>query len=325
VEVVTLEGEEAILLIERVGVLRGSAEVEVVPKVAGRIQRVIAVRGQKVARGDVLAVIEQADYVDGLQQAQAGLAVAEANLVQAELNIARQRALFDEGIASDAALEAAESAYRVASAGVRQAQAAFEIAERALGDTRIVSPLEGYVADRMVEVGTFVSPPVAAYSVVALDPLEMVCLVTDQDISRVEIGATADIDVKALPDRRFKGRVTEVSVATDRTSGGFPVTVSVPNPDGILKDGMTAIVDLHVGRQPGAIVVSPDVLIERGGQWYAYVVKDSVAESRRVTPGDWVTGGVIVEDGLEEGDALVVKGQAYLDTGTRVKVEEVGS
>ncbi len=325
VEVVTLRAETTELRLERPGVLRGSSEVEVVPKVAGRIQEVRVGIGQRVKRGDVLAVIEQADYLDGLQQAQAGVAVAEANLVQAELNVERQRKLFEEEIASDAALEAAESAYRVAVAGLRQAQAAMEIAGRQVNDTRIISPLDGFVAARMVEVGTFVLPPVVAYTVVSLDPMEILISVTDRDISRIRLRAPADVHVYALEGRVFSGRVSEVSVAADRTSGSFPVTIRIPNPDGILRDGMTAQAAIHVGERESAIVVSPDVLIERGGQWFAYVVRDTVAESRRVTPGEWVAGGVIVEEGLSAGERLVVKGQAYLDTGTRVRVEEVGS
>lgn len=325
VEVVTLKAETAILRIERVGVLRGSAEVEVVPKVAGRIQEVLVLRGQRVRKGDVLAVIEQADYLDGLEQARAGLAVAEANLLQAELNVKRQRKLFDEGIASDAVLEGAESTYEVAKAGVRQARAAVGIAERQVGDTRIVSPLDGFVSAAMVEVGTFVSPPTVAFNVVALDPMEIQVAVTDRDIVRVSPGGKAEVAVEVLGGRRFEGRVTEVSVAADRMSGSFPVTVEVPNPGGELKDGMKAEVAVQVGERAGAIVVPPDVLVERGGRWFAYVVADTAAESRQVSLGEWVVGGVIVEEGLREGEALVVTGQAYLDDGTRVRVKEVES
>jgi len=325
VEVVTLRGRAASLRIERVGVLRGSAEVDVVPKVAGRIQEVRAARGQRVGRGDVLAVIEQADYRDGVKRGEAGSAVARANLVQAELNVKRQRTLFEEGITSDAVLEAAESAYQVASAGIQQAETALETAERQLSDTRIVSPFDGYVGARMVEVGTFVAPPAAAFAVVALDPMEIEVAVTDRDVTRVKIGAPAEVSVDAIPGRRFAGEVTEVSVSTDRMSGSFPLIVRVPNPEGMLRDGMTAAVAIEVGQKPDAIVVSPDVLIERGGQWLAYVVRDTVAEPRRVVPGELVAGGIIVEKGLQAGDRLVVKGQAYLDDGTRVRVEGVGS
>ena len=135
------------LQLERVGVLRGSAEVEVVPKVAGRIHEVSAVRGQRVKSGEVLAVVEQADYLDGLRQAKAGLAVAEANLDQAELNVTRQRTLFEEGIASDAVLEGAESAYQVAAAGIQQAKAGVEMA-RADGGTPAPHGQEGHVEFR---------------------------------------------------------------------------------------------------------------------------------------------------------------------------------
>ncbi|MCK4546964.1 MAG: efflux RND transporter periplasmic adaptor subunit [Candidatus Eisenbacteria sp.] len=324
VEIVTLRSQTAELRLERVGVLRGSAEVDVVPKVAGRIQGVRAVRGQRVERGEVLAVIEQADYLDGLRQAEAGMAVAEANRKQAELNVERQRSLFEEGIASDAVFEAAESAYQVASAGVRQAKAAVKMAERQVGDTRIISPLDGFVAERMVEVGTFVSPPVAAYNVVALDPMEIRVMVTDRDIAQVHRGAKVDISVAAFPGRCFAGRVTEVPMAADRTCGSFAVTVAVPNPDGNLRDGMTVTAAIRIGQRESAIVVPEDVLIERGGQWYAYVVNDTTAESRRVTLGDPVAGGVIVEEGLRDGEKLVVKGQAYLDNGTPVRIGEVG-
>ncbi len=251
--------------------------------------------------------------------------MAEANLAQAELNVKRQRTLFEEQITSDAALETAESAYDVAQAGVRQARAAMETVGRQVEDTRIVSPLNGFVTVRRVEVGTFVSPPTPAYTVVAMDPMEVLLSVTDRDISRVRVGAAVDVFVDALEGSSLSGRVSEVSVAADRMSGSFPVKIRVSNRDGTLRDGMTVRVAVHVGRRENAIVVSPDALIERGGQWFAFVVHDSAAESRRVTPGAWVAGGVIIEEGLSAGDRLVVKGQAYLDTGTRVRVEEVGS
>ncbi len=320
VAVDTLALREAVVTLEAGGTLEASAQVDVVAKVNGMLEHIQVDEGDRVQRDQPLAVIERDDYVLGLEQADAAVAMAEAGLATAESNEKRMNSLFAEGLSSDAAIEGAVAAHDVARAQLAQAKAAKALATRRLDDTTIRAPFDGYVLERLVDTGSTVGQGMPLFTVIATDTLRFQFPLGEQDIIKIKPGTPAIVRVNAFGDRSFDAFVSSVPPGTSLQSAVFRVMLSIPNDKRTLLQGMSARATLPLERRAHAIVVPADVLLQRGGAWTAYVVEDSLAQERPVVPGPEAECGMIVESGLEAGDVLVVEGQTYLRPAQPVRV-----
>ncbi|MFQ6611239.1 MAG: efflux RND transporter periplasmic adaptor subunit, partial [Fidelibacterota bacterium] len=150
VEVVTVEMEFSNSFLEFSGVLQPISQVDVFPEVPGKIERIISVEGDLVQKGDILAIIEKTDYQIGYDQALAAYALAKANWSNAKANYSRQVELNQDGFSSEANLEGAETAYKIAQAQLDQSEAAMQLATRQLERTKITSPIDGYISMRTI-------------------------------------------------------------------------------------------------------------------------------------------------------------------------------
>lgn len=318
VEVVTPRPAELTLRLP--GTLRAWSTVSLNPEISGRIESVRADRSDAVRRGQVLAELDDESFRLGYDQAKAAAALARAAHENAEATLRRLEPLHAEKLSSDAAWDAARTGRDVARAQMDQAVAAEGLARWTLENTRLKSPLDGFVAARMVEVGSLVSPADPAYVVMQLDPMLLNLAVSGSDATRIERGARVDVHVDARPDSVFSGVVEDVGVAADPAGGSFPVRVRVANPRHLLKDGMTATARIVVGRVVQAIQLRADVPMQRMGRWTAFVLEGGVARERVLALRDEAGTDWIVQSGLEAGDSLVVTGQTFLREGVRVRV-----
>ncbi len=318
VEVVSPRSVELTLRLP--GTLRAWATVSLNPEISGRIKTIRADRSDPIRRGQVLAELDDESFRLGYDQAKAAAALARAAYDNAEATLRRLEPLHAEKLSSDAAWDAARTGRDVARAQMEQAIAAEGLARWTVDNTRLKSPLDGFVAARMVEVGSLVSPGDPAYVVMQLDPMLMILAVSGLDATRIRPGAAVRLTVDALPDSIFTGTVEDVGVAADPLGGSFPVRVRVANPHRTLSDGMTATARIVVGRVDQATVVRADVPLQRMGRWTAYVVEGGIARERALTLGAEAGAEWIVLEGLAPGDSLVVSGQSFLREGIRTRV-----
>lgn len=320
VDVVTPRPAELTLRLP--GTLRAWSTVSINPEISGRMKTVRADRSDAVRRGQVLAELDDESFRLGFDQAKAAAALARAASENAEATLRRLEPLHAEKLSSDAAWDAARTGRDVAKAQMDQAIAAEGLARWTLENTRLKSPLDGFVAARMVEVGSLVSPADPAYVVVQLDPMLLNLAVSGNDAPRIQSGAPVRITVDAFPDSVFAGTVEDVGVAADPAGGSFPVRVRVANPRFLLKDGMTATARIVVGRLEQAIQLPADVPMQRMGRWTAFVLEEGIARERVLSLAGDAGSDWIVQEGLVPGDSLVVRGQSFLREGVAVRVVE---
>lgn len=320
VEVVTPRPAELTLRLP--GTLRAWSTVSINSEISGRVKTVRADRSDAVRRGQILAELDDEAFRLGYDQAKAAAALARAASENADATLRRLEPLHAEKLSSDAAWDAARTGRDVARAQMDQAIAAEGLARWTLENTRLKSPLDGFVAARMVEVGSLVSPADPAYVVVQLDPMLLNLAVSGNDAPRIRSGAPVRITVDAFPDSVFAGTVEDVGVAADPAGGSFPVRVRVANPRFLLKDGMTATARIVVGRLERAIQLPADVPMQRMGRWTAFVLEGGVARERVLALAGDAGSDWIVQEGLSPGDSLVVSGQSFLREGVAVRIVE---
>jgi HlyD family secretion protein len=257
------------------GVVEPLATVQVGTYVSGPVRALYADFNSRVKRGQLVARIDPAPFEVRVRQAEANLATAraEADKARADLDrkqasLGRSRALRERGFLSEEGLELAVSEDAQAraqlaleEAGVAQAEAALAEARIQLGYTDIVSPVDGVVISRSVDVGQTVAAsfqtPTLFEIAEDLAQMRVRANVSESDIGGVAEGQRASFAVDAWPGRRFEGRVVQVRSApvTLQNVVTYDAVIEVANPDLALRPGMTASVEITTAERGDALRV----------------------------------------------------------------------
>jgi len=315
-----------------VGSVEAYDSVTVLPKVTGILKSMKVDIGDAVSKGDLLATIDDAEFVQRVEQAKANLKVAQArlernriNLLSAEREYARTEALVSDGLTPEQQLDLAAAQRDGASADVdfavadvARTQAALSEAQINLENTRIAAQMSGYVDKRRVDAGTLVSPTTPLCTVVRTNPAIVVINVPENDISLLQVDGLAAVRVGA-DDVEYQGRVKRIAPTVDVTTRTILAELVVPNAEGALRPGMYADVLLVAREKADALVVPEEALMRLNGQTDVLRVVDDIARTTRVTLGIIGEGYAEVIDGLEEGELVVTRGQYVVKDGDPVR------
>ncbi len=283
-------------------------------------------KGSPVKKGQVLARVREADYKAKLAQARSTLAEAQASLELARSDQERNAKLIAGNVISRSEFDRTRERLGVAQAKADQARAALEQAEINLRDTSLVSPMDGVVVRRDVEIGTLAGQG-AAFVLADLSSVKAVFGLPDQDIVRVKPGDTLSIAADALPGRTFSGTVTSVSPSADPKSRTFDVEVTIPNQDMALKDGMIATVSREPVPGKAMLAAVPLHALARpagNGSFLVHVLAEkdgrTFAQARTVTVSG-VTGDMVtLASGLRPGEMVITRGATLAADGLEVRV-----
>lgn len=320
VEVLTVTTEDATATVTATGTLAAREDVPISAEASGRVSEVPAQVGDEVSEGEVLVRLDDELARLSLKQAEAQLLAAQADLADAERGFERSRSLLESGDISQAGFETAQLRYQAAESAALAAEAAHASAERQLRNTAIESPIDGTVAFMHAEVGHLMNIGAPVAHVVNTSTLEIEIGLTEAQAVEVEPGRGALVRFRSMPGREFEGRVEYVGPRADDRTKTFPARVVLRNVGGELRAGMVAEVTIATREYEDAVVIVRDWVVERYGEPAVYVAADSVAQLRRVRLGQVLGDRVVIEEGLEPGERLVVLGYDQLSDGARIKV-----
>jgi len=234
-------------------------------KVAGKVAAVPVSEGDRVRPGQIVALLESQDLdvavssaKAAVESARAAVGEARANREKAARDLARVRDLLSQGAATRQQLDAADAAFQVGAAQVAAGEAQRHQAESALAQAvlersyaTLTAPEAGQITEKIHHPGEMVTMGTAVVTVANLDTLKVHAPVDETQVGAVRPGDAVLVKVYTFDNRTFQGVVTDVSPSGDfatrkdwgaqrRDIRTFDVTARVPNPDGLLKDGMTA-------------------------------------------------------------------------------------
>lgn len=336
------------------GYVVARTKASVSAKLAGRLAYLGVSEGSRVVAGQVIARLDNAEFVAGVTAAEANLATARALLIEAESDRGQleseARRIRDiraqnRDLVSVQELEAAES--RVAQAGARvhaqearveSATAGRALAQASLENTLIRAPFTGTVLRKDAEVGEVVAPSVgggltrgAVVTMADLATLEVEVDVNEAYIARIEAGAPARIILDAYPDTSFRGQVRMVVPTADRQRATVQVKVAILDHDPrILTEmgarveflesvrGVAATSDSAASRK--RIAVPAEAVHSDGGRTVVWLVSDGALVRREVEAGPSSGGMREVRSGLVGGELLMLSGLATPTQGQKVKV-----
>jgi HlyD family secretion protein len=258
------------------GTVNAVTTVLVGTQVSGTIKKLFVDFNSSVKKGQIIAQIDPALFDEQVAQARANLLAAQANVEKAEASLVdakrtrdRNAELFAKNLiarsdldTADTNNETAKASVSAAKAQVAQMDAALKNAQTNLGYTRIVSPVDGTVVSRNVDVGQTVAAsfqtPTLFTIAQDLTKMQIDTSVDEADIGKVKVGQNVEFTVDAYADSTFKGQVGQVRIApiTVQNVVTYDVVITVDNPDFKLKPGMTANVSVIVAEKKDVLKVA---------------------------------------------------------------------
>lgn len=314
VETLTLDRQPFTEIVRITGTVQANRDVVVSAEEAGPIREILVEKGATVRTGQALARID-----DALLTSQVDEARARADLARETWE--RRRRLFeDDGVGN-------ELAYLEARYGAEQAAAAMRTLEERLSRTVIRAPFDGVVEDREVEVGSMVAAGTPTFRVVEVDPIKVAGGVPERFAADIERGTAVRVTFDPLRGDVYEGQLTFSGLTVNPRNRTFPVETVIRNPGQRVKPEMVANMELVRRELDDAMVVPQDALIRVEEGFVAFIAVDrdgeTLAERRHLRLGGGQRNQVVVEEGLEPGDRLIVVGQQQVAHGDRVRV--VGS
>lgn len=317
--------------------------VNIFSRVDGYIAKLHVDKGDFIRANQLLVEIDHTDYLHAVNQAKANLSAAQARVSQQDavvrntrLTLDRMQTLIKDQFVSQQDLDTAEVNFDAARAAqeslqaqVNQMDVALAQAETNLTYSYIRAPFAGYIAERNLDTGAYVSSATASTSTMSrgimslhdINTVRVLIEVVERDIPLVKIGQKAELRAEAYPDRIFEGTVTRIVQALNRATRTMTVEIDLPNKDRQLKGGMFARVEVLVGTHLQALQIPIDAVSRLEETQYVYIAEDGKA--RRVDIGIGAQQGNYIEiiKGLAGNEEVIVSGKDLVRDGTPVQTQ----
>lgn len=284
----------------------------IAPRVSGKVAKVLVSQGDRVKRGQTLALI------DSVEAGDAQSVYAQASTEYALANTAVQRA---EKLFADQIIP--QKDYLRARADADKAKAVLRAASErrhALGVGNhpqqqgepsvfpVQAPFEGTVVEKKAVLGELAQPDKPLFAVADMSNVWIETDLFEKDLAKVKVGVSASITVVAYPDQVFEGKVTYISSVMDKETRTIKARVNVANPDGKLKLGMFANAQIGTAGVAKALLLPEDAVVLVQGQPTAFIQDGHGFSARAVELGDKLRGQVVLKGGIRPGEAVVVHG-----------------
>jgi RND family efflux transporter MFP subunit len=296
-----------------VGTVEESAAVSLSFLNAGTVEQALAYEGQRVAKGQLLATLDAAT-------AQNACDAARAKLAQAQDAYDRLARVHQNGSLPDIKLIEIET-------GLQQAKAMAAVTQKTVDDCKMYAPRDGVIAFRNIEAGASATPGMTVFKLASVDKVNVKISVPENEIGSIQTGQKASLLVPALRNAAFTGRIETKGITAHPVSHTYEAKIGVDNTLAetnrlpLLLPGMVCKVSL-AGDSAAAAFVAPNraIRISPDGQCFVWLAKDGTACRRLVKTGALTNDGIIVDEGLREGDAVIVDGFLKVSEGMKISI-----
>jgi RND family efflux transporter MFP subunit len=234
------------------GYIINRERIEISPRFLGVVKWIGVKKGDLVTNGQVIVLLDDAEYLARVHQFEGALAAAKAAVAKAELLYQRIQKLAENSVESKQALDDARLQLDANRAAEKQAEGELELAQTYLNWCTIRSPINGVILEKLARPNELVMPqsfggtrgPSTALVALA-DPkdLQVEIDVNEADLSKIFMGQKCRVSPEAYPERHYAGRVAEIAPEADRSKGTLQIKVQIESPDQYLTPELTARVD----------------------------------------------------------------------------------
>lgn len=312
--------------------IKGRQDIDIMPQVSGKIQKLCVKEGDHVKKGQLLFVIDQVPYRAALNTALANERQAQAALATAKLTYDNNRELREQKVISAYTLQTSANAYATAQAQLAQARAQVVDARNNLSYTEVRSPADGVAGTLPYRVGALVGPSITQPLTSVSDNSEMYVyfsMTEKQLLSFVRQYGSKDAALKSMPEvslelgdqtmYEHKGRVESISGVIDTQTGSVSLRAAFPNPERLLNSGGSGNILIPQTRK-GCIVIPQSATVQQQDKRIVYKVVNGKATSQLISVESIDDGSnFVVISGLAVGDVIISDGAGLVHEGEAVK------
>ncbi len=346
--VVTSFPSQQYVVLNATGYVVAQRKAAIASKATGRLEWLGVAEGSRVKSGDVIARLDNRDVVAQAEAAEANVRGARAALEQAQAEerdaaqqLARNRDLAVKGFVAQANVDTSIARHDRALAAVGSARAAIGAGEAnarnarvAVDYTLIRAPFDGVILSKNANVGDMITPfssasdsKGAVVTMADMSTLEVEADVSESSLSKVKAGQPAEIVLDALPDARFRGRISRMVPTVDRAKATVMTKVRFDELDPRVLPEMSAKVafltqEITPEQQKPLTAVNPDAIVQRDGRTVIFVVRGERVASVPVSPGSKLGDLTAITGDAKAGDKAVLKPASEIVDGALVKVAQ---
>ena len=304
------------------GKLEGLTDIVMTSETSGKIIEIKKHLGDWVAKGEEIGRIDNKDYEIQVKQSEASVLAAEASYEVAELQMQTSEKLFQQNSISQVEYSQSKSAYKNALAGLNGAQAGLEKSRKAFDNSRLIAPVSGFITDISIEIGQAISFGQPVCSIVDSKKMIIKTGVGEKEVQKLKKGQQVTISNDGKKDI-FYGKITGIGIKPVNNSASYPIEIEIDNPKGKLLPGMVIEASIQSNVFKDVIYTSMNNIIQEYDDYFAFVIiEDNKAERRKVTLGEKVGENVIITDGINIDEKLVIEGVENLEDGSVVDIRK---
>ena len=285
---------------------------------SGRVLEIVRDVGDRVEKDDVLLRIDDLNQRFAVRQAEGAADRLKAMIANQERTVRRQRELLAQNSISRSQFDAAEAELESLQAQLRETQARLEEAQLALEKTRVSSPVNGVVEERMVSEGDFVSVGTPLFRMVGGELLRITLPYPERIAHRLSPGLTVKLQPAGGGDVH-EAEISELRPTIGTTSRSIDAIINMPNPGG-WRSGASVTGTVVMETRDEALTVPENSVIRRPVGEVVYVIEDERAHQREVQTGVRLNGRIEITDGVEAGETIALAGAHFLSDGARVTI-----
>lgn len=319
VSVVKVQSRKVSVIYHSVGTIKSREEPVIKSRVDARVANILVSEGERVKQGQLLVRLSKEHEGLALRRAEASLYSAKANLDEKHSMMKRYGVLAEKGIVSKLHYEQVVAQYKSADAQFREAQVTYDNAKNNLERTDIQAPISGSVQELKVTVGDTVQPGTVLMQLVNHEQLVAVLPFSQTKSANLRPGLWAELSSPASPGAPIERQISQIKPAINAKNRAQDVLIHFPNP-GNWKVGASVDALVYGDAEQNALLIPVDAVVVQPGAYYVFTVKDGKAQEVRVKLGYELGSNVVVTEGLQMGDSVIVHGAQYVGNGSPVTV-----
>lgn len=300
---------------------RVGAYVKVGPRISGKLEKLYVKVGDRVQKGQILAIVEHKDLLANVKRNEAAKKEAEANLEWAKANYERLKKLYREGIVTADELDLAKKSLDLAEAQLESATSQLEYSKVQLSYATVTAPISGIIGTVSTQEGETVAASFSAptfVTILNLDELEVDAYVDEVDIGKIKLGQKASFTVDAYPEKVFNAEVEAIYPDAEIRDNVvyYAVILNIEkNFEEILRPQMTASVTIHLEELQDVLAIPSKAIRKENGNSFVMLKEGEKITKRQITTGRESGDMVEVRSGLSQGDLVLVQTQRQTEQG----------
>jgi len=295
-------------VLKKTGMLAPFQQAKVLSASTGNVKRLLFSAGDKVSKGQILALIDTRLLQIDLQKSQSNVSKLKADL-QTYTELLQGNAATQEKV------NEIRQSYNDAASSSQQLR-------QQIADASIKAPTSGFIGSKNVEEGMFVSTGVEIASIVNLSSLKVVVYLTESEVYKIKIGQQIMLSTDVYPDKSFFGKVTFISPQANDTYNYKVEIAAVNDQNSPLRSGTFVTADFSTKTKQKMLTLPRGALLASTQNASVYVAKAGKAVLRNIKTGEEFGSAIQVIEGLDKGDQVITSGQINLQNGTLIKISK---